>query len=72
MPITKGRILSVHKIHLLIGKINFNQLKQIVEKNLSKKIINENEIKSLKILLTELRKKRNNKIKKDFKLWLKI
>ena len=28
--------------------------------------------KSLKILLTELRKKRNNKIKKDFKLWLKI
>ena len=48
MPITKGRILSVHKIHLLIGKINFNQLKQIVEKNLSKKIINENEIKKFK------------------------
>ena len=56
MPITKGRILSVHKIHLLIGKINFNQLKQIVEKNLSKKIINENEIKKFKIL-QELRQK---------------
>ena len=55
--ITKGRILSVHKIHLLIGKINFNQLKQIVEKNLSKKIINENEIKKFKNFTYRTQKK---------------
>ena len=57
MPITKGRILSVHKIHLLIGKINFNQLKQIVEKNLSKKMINENEIQKFKNFTYRTQKK---------------
>ena len=66
LPFTKQKILSVHKIHILIAKIKCDLLLGYIEKNLSKSIIDKKKIKFFekKIYVKQKNFDKNVKIKK--------
>ncbi len=66
LPFTKNKILTVHKIHILLSKINSNLLLSYIDKNLKKTMIDQNRLQKFQknIYIKQKNLNENVKIKK--------